>query len=206
MVGQFHELLASRFVRRLDKNRPDGMNAEGLLVPLLLLDEVVVSAELLKHVGYHHRAAVSFVEEVSALPIFGAILKAHGKESIRLDRQSFGLVNLLPEELARLSCGFDLRYVRLVTRNLSTLAPRFKRGTTSRFSACHFDHEVHPRNHETVAQKSELHVLATKGCTGIVLLAMAANLFEHLRVDFKASPLGQQVRAALLAARGGDES
>jgi hypothetical protein len=52
---------------------------------------------------------------------------------------------------------------------------------------------VHPRNHQAVVQKPELHVLATYRRAGIILLAVAANLFEHLRVDFKPSPLGQEV-------------
>lgn len=36
-------------------------------------------------------------------------------------------------------------------------------------------------------------MLATNRCASIVLLAMAANFFEHLRVDFKLAPLGQEV-------------
>src|ERR1035437_10013761 len=36
-------------------------------------------------------------------------------------------------------------------------------------------------------------MLATNRCAGIVLFAVAADLFEHLRVDFMVAPLGQQV-------------
>jgi hypothetical protein len=36
-------------------------------------------------------------------------------------------------------------------------------------------------------------VLATNGRAGIILFAVAADLFEHLRVDFKLAPLGQEV-------------
>jgi hypothetical protein len=36
----------------------------------------------------------------------------------------------------------------------------------------------------------ELHMLASNRRSGIILLAMAANLFEHLRVDFKPAPFG----------------
>ena len=38
-----------------------------------------------------------------------------------------------------------------------------------------------------------MHVLAPNGRAGVVLLAMATKLFEHLRVDFQPSPLGQKV-------------
>jgi hypothetical protein len=38
-----------------------------------------------------------------------------------------------------------------------------------------------------------LHVLATNSRTGIVLFAVAANLFEHLWMDLKPPPLGQEV-------------
>src|ERR1035441_9403376 len=100
MVDEFHQPLASRFVSRLDKNRPHRVDAECLLVPLLYLDEVVVCAKLPQHVGDHHRAAVSLVEEVSELSILRAVLEAQGKESIRLDRHTLGLVNFLPKELA----------------------------------------------------------------------------------------------------------
>lgn len=73
MVDEFHQPLASRFVSRLHQNRPDRMDAEGVLVPLLFLDEVVVSAKLPKHVGQDHRAAVGLVEEVGEPPIFRAV-------------------------------------------------------------------------------------------------------------------------------------
>jgi hypothetical protein len=69
------------------------MDTEGLLVPLLFLDEVGVPAELPQHVGDRHRAPVSLVEEVSEL----SVLRTQGKESIRLNRHSLGLVNFLPK-------------------------------------------------------------------------------------------------------------
>src|SRR5450759_4772271 len=53
---------------------------------------------------------------------------------------------------------------------------------------------MHSRHHPPVIQTPELHVLAAICCAGIVLLAMAANLVEHLGVDLKPPPLGQQVK------------
>jgi hypothetical protein len=193
MVDEFHQPLASGFVCRLDENRPDRMDTERLLVPLLLLDEVGIPAELPQHVGDHHRAAISLVEEVSELSILRAVLKTQGKESVRLNRHSLGRVNLLPKELACLPCGPDLGHIRLVAGDLPTLTPRLKRYDTARFPARHFDHEMHPRDHQAVVQKPELHVLATNGRACIVLLAVAANFFEYLRMDLKPAPLGQEV-------------
>src|ERR1035437_7582416 len=129
------------------------MNAEGLFVPLLLLDEVVVSAKLPKQVGQDLRAAVGLVEEVGEPPILRPFLESQGKESVRLNRHSLGLVNLLPKELPALPSGLDLRHFRLVAGNLPALAPGLKRYKTAGFPACHFDHEVHPRNHQAVVQK-----------------------------------------------------
>jgi|ERR1022692_1520935 hypothetical protein len=100
MADEFHQPLASGFVSRLDKNRPDRMDPESLFVLLLFLDEVVVAARLPKHVGHDHGAAVSFVEEVRELPTLRTILEAQGKESIRLNWHSLGVVNFLPKELA----------------------------------------------------------------------------------------------------------
>jgi hypothetical protein len=71
--------------------------------------------------------------------------------------------------------------------------PQGKGRHTARLPACHLDHEMHPRDHKPVVQEPELHMLATKRGAGIVLLAVAANLFEHLQVDFKVAPLGQEV-------------
>src|ERR1035441_5357201 len=36
-------------------------------------------------------------------------------------------------------------------------------------------------------------MLAANRRAGVILLAMAANLFEHLRMDLKPAPLGQEV-------------
>src|SRR5579883_69643 len=78
--------------------------------------------------------------------------------------------------------------------NLPALTPGLKYHRASGLLGRHFDHEVHPRDHERMVQKAELHVLATNSSSGIVLLPMAANLFEHLRVDFEPALLGQQVQ------------
>src|SRR5450759_3644094 len=114
-----------------------------------------------------------------------ACRKSSGKESIRLNRHSLSLVNLLPKQLAALPRRSDLGHFGLVAGDLPTLTPRFKRYEAARLSACHFDHEVHPRDHKPVVQEPELHMLATNRCAGIVLFAVAANLFEHLRMDLK---------------------
>jgi hypothetical protein len=79
-----------------------------------------------------------------------------------------------------------------VASDLPALTPRFKSDGAARFSTRHFDHEMHPRDHQAVVQEAELHVLATNGGTGKVLFAVAANLFEHLRMDLKVAPLGQE--------------
>ena len=138
-------------------------------------------------------AAVCLVEEVGEVPLPFAIFETQRKESIRFDRHSLGLVNLLPKELLALPCGPDLRHFDLVAGDLAALRPGLKRYDTARLPACHLDHEMHPRNHQAVVQKPELHVLPAIRGAGIVLLAVAANLFEHLRVDFKVAPLGQKV-------------
>jgi hypothetical protein len=192
MVDEFHQPLAPRFVSRLDKNRPDGMDAEGLFISLLLLDEVVVSAKLSEHVGQDHGAAVRLVEEVGELPILWAILEAQRKESIRFDWHSLSLVNFLPKQLAAMPRRSDLRHFGLVAGDLPTLTPGLKCHDTARLPACHLDHEMHPRDHKPVVQKPELHVLTASRCTGIVLLTVAADLLDHLWVDFKPPPLGQQ--------------
>jgi hypothetical protein len=44
-----------------------------------------------------------------------------------------------------------------------------------------------------VVQEAQLHVLAPKGSTGIVFLSMAANLVEHLGVDFELTAVGKQI-------------
>jgi hypothetical protein len=76
MVHQLHEPLASCLVGRLDQHGTDRVNAEGVLVALLPLDEMVVAAELLEHVGHDHGAAVGFVQEVGNLLALGASPKA----------------------------------------------------------------------------------------------------------------------------------
>jgi hypothetical protein len=58
---------------------------------------------------------------------------------------------------------------------------------------------VHPRDHQTVVQEAQLHVLTTNSRTAIVLLAVAPNLVEHLRVDLK--PAQAPVRDILIATR-----
>ena len=193
MVDEFHQPLAPRFVSRFDKNCPDGMDTEGLFVSLLVFDELVVSTKLPQHIGNHHRAAVTLVEEVGELLLFWAILEAQRKESIRFDWHSLSLISLLPKELTALLCGPDLRHFGLVAGDLAALTPGLKRNAAARFPACHLDHEMHPRDHQPMVQKPELHMLATNGRACVVLLAVATDLFEHLRVDFKVAPLGQQV-------------
>ena len=46
---------------------------------------------------------------------------------------------------------------------------------------------------QSVVQESKLHVLATNSRAGIVLFAVAPHFVEHLRVDLKPAPLGEQV-------------
>src|ERR1035441_10489416 len=123
------------------------MDAEGLFMPLLLLDEVVIAAKLPQHVGNDHSAAVSLVEEVRELPIRWAVLETQGEESVRLNRYSLGLFNLLPKELAALLCGPDLRHFSLVASYLAALTPSLKSYDTARLPACHLNHEMHPRDH-----------------------------------------------------------
>jgi hypothetical protein len=84
------------------------MDAEGISRTLLLLDEVVVSTELLQHVGHDHRAAVRFVKEVGELPLLCTIFETQRKERIRFDRHSLGLVSFLPKELP--PCLVDLTF------------------------------------------------------------------------------------------------
>jgi hypothetical protein len=60
----------------------------------------------------------------------------------------------------------------------------------------------HAGDHQAVVQKAELHVLAANCRTGIVLLAMAPNLFEHLRVDFKMAIVQVVVEFAVRADAG----
>lgn len=169
------------------------MDAEGILMPLLFLDEMVVPPKLAEHIGCHHGAPVCLVKEIRELLSLRAVIEAECKERIWFNRNSLGFFNLLPEHLASMPRRSDLGHLGLVAGDLSTLAPGFQVDDTARFPAGHFHHEVHPRNHQAVVQKSELHVLATNGRSCIVLLAMAANFFQHLRVDFKAAPLGQEV-------------
>ena len=64
-MDQFHQPPRPRLVCSLHEDRPNGMNSEGLLVPLLFFDEVIVGAELLQHVGRVHCAAICLVEKVS---------------------------------------------------------------------------------------------------------------------------------------------
>ena len=44
-----------------------------------------------------------------------------------------------------------------------------------------------------MVQKAQLHVLAANRRAGIIFFPVATNLFEHLRVDLKVAPLGQEV-------------
>ena len=138
-------------------------------------------------------AAVCLVEEVGEVPLPFAIFETQRKESIRFDRHSLGLVKLLPKELPALLCGPDLSAFRLAAGDLAALTPGLKRYDTARFPACYLDHEMHPRNCQPVVQKPELHMLTSNRGAGIILLPMVSNLFEHLRVDFKVAPLGQDV-------------
>jgi hypothetical protein len=102
MLGELHELYGPGFLSGFDEHGADWVDTEGLLVPLLLLDEVVVAAKLLKHVGYHHRAAVGFVKEVGELLTLRTARKPQRKERVRLDGEPLGFRNLLPKELAAL--------------------------------------------------------------------------------------------------------
>ena len=138
-------------------------------------------------------AAVCLVEEVGEVPLPFAIFETQRKESIRFDWHSLSLVNFLPKQLAAMPRRSDLRHFGLVAGDLPTLTPGLKCHDTARLPACHLDHEMHPRDHKPVVQKPELHVLTASRCTGIVLLTVAADLLDHLWVDFKPPPLGQQV-------------
>jgi hypothetical protein len=52
---------------------------------------------------------------------------------------------------------------------------------------------VHSGNHQAVVQEPELHVLTANRRASVVLFQVAANLFQHQRVDFEAAPLGRKV-------------
>src|ERR1039458_7717711 len=93
MADQIHQLLAACLVRGFHQDGPNGVNPEGLSVLLLLLNEVVVGAKLLEHVGHDHAASVSLVAEVRELLALGTIRKTQRKERVGLNRQALGLVN-----------------------------------------------------------------------------------------------------------------
>lgn len=137
MADEIHQPHSSRFVSRLDEYGPDGMDTERLLVPLRFLDEVVVAAKLLGHVGDHHGAAVGLVEKVGELLGLRATRKAQREDGIRLDGELLRLHNLLPKELAALFWGSDLGHIHLVAGDLATLTPSFKSDIAARFLARH---------------------------------------------------------------------
>src|SRR5260370_31831520 len=97
MVRELHQLSRSRLVFRLEEYGAYGVDAEGFLVPLLFLDEVVVGAELLEHICGVHGSAISFVEEMGELRILRAVRKTQGEHRIRFDGEPFGFARLLPE-------------------------------------------------------------------------------------------------------------
>src|ERR1035438_720150 len=102
MADEFHELFAASFIRGFNQDRPNRVDTEGLPVLLLFLNEVVVSAKLLEHVGHHHTASVSLVAKVNEQVAHRAVCKSQAEQRIRLDRHAFGFVSLLPEDLAAL--------------------------------------------------------------------------------------------------------
>jgi hypothetical protein len=70
-----------------------------------------------------------------------------------------------------------------VAAQFSSLAPAYELGRAIRFPASHLQHVVHSRNHEAVLKEPEFHVLAPDDCSGIVGLAIEADLFLDLRVE-----------------------
>ena len=105
-----------------------GVNAKRLPVLLLALDEMVVSAELLEHVGQRHGAAVGFVAEVNELLLHRPGREAQREQGIRFHRKPDSPVHFLPNLVVAASPAVrpHVRHVHLVAAQFRALPPAEK--------------------------------------------------------------------------------